>query len=116
MSGADLAPRSETSCCQVSCGYGCMIDGSKETWIGPDFQKFGNVTYYTDNSTKHYRNTTKDWCRGECDAMVLCQNGLPIIRSVLLVVSLFILTKNISIIVIVIHFNSNINNKRITDK
>lgn len=46
---------------EVSCGYGCMIDGSKETWIGPDFQKFGNVTYYTDNSTKHYRNTTKDW-------------------------------------------------------
>ena len=39
-----------------------MIDGSKETWIGPDFQKFGNVTYYTDKTTKHYRNTTKDWC------------------------------------------------------
>eukprot|EP00435_Cladocopium_sp_Y103_P019596 s583_g4.t1 len=46
---------------EVSCGYGCMIDGSKETWIGPDFQKFGNVTYYTDKTAKHYRNTTKDW-------------------------------------------------------
>lgn len=68
MSGIeDLVPRSssETAAVQVSCGYGCMIDGSKETWIGPDFQKFGNVTYYTDNTTKHYRNTTKDWCPDE---------------------------------------------------
>ena len=46
---------------QVSCGYGCMIDGSQHVWNGPNFQKYGNVSWYTDTTAIHYRNTAKEW-------------------------------------------------------
>ena len=46
---------------EASCGYGCMIEGGKGKWTPPDFQKYGNVIYYTDKTTQHYRNTTNDW-------------------------------------------------------
>ena len=44
---------------EVSCGYGCMIDGSKQHWTPPNASRFGKVSYYTDETPKHYRNTTK---------------------------------------------------------
>lgn len=48
---------------QVSCEYGCTIDGSKETWTPMDFSKFGNSSNYTDTTPQHYRNTTVwNWC------------------------------------------------------
>jgi len=40
---------------EVSCGYGCMIDGQSVQWTPPQFSKYGNVTYYTDNLTSHRR-------------------------------------------------------------
>ena len=46
---------------EVSCGYGCMIDGSKQHWSPPDASRFGNVSYHTDQTKAHYRNTTKAW-------------------------------------------------------
>ena len=46
---------------ESSCGYGCMIDGGKGKWTPPDFQKYGNVSFYTDKTSQHYRNTTHDW-------------------------------------------------------
>eukprot|EP00913_Durusdinium_trenchii_P018712 g17583.t1 len=47
---------------EVTCGYGCTIDGSKQTWIRPDFTKFGNSSNYTDTTPQHFRNTTVwDW-------------------------------------------------------
>ncbi|CAK9012560.1 unnamed protein product, partial [Durusdinium trenchii] len=59
---------------EVTCGYGCTIDGSKQTWIRPDFTKFGNSSNYTDTTPQHFRNTTVwDWFKryeigvgGEC--------------------------------------------------
>jgi len=44
-----------------SCGYGCMVDGKKGKWTPPDFQRFGNVTYFTDEVPEHRRNTTHNW-------------------------------------------------------
>jgi len=46
---------------EVSCGYGCMIDGSQQVWNGPNFHKYGNVSWYTDTTARHYRNTAKEW-------------------------------------------------------
>lgn len=47
---------------ETSCGYGCMVDGSDATWTPPNFNKYGNVTFYTDNQTKTFRNDTpSDW-------------------------------------------------------
>lgn len=40
---------------EVSCGYGCMISGGEGQWTPPDFNRFGPVQYYTDNSTAHNR-------------------------------------------------------------
>ncbi len=41
---------------EVSCGYGCMVSSGSATWTPPDFNKFGNVTYYTDMIPEHKRN------------------------------------------------------------
>eukprot|EP00434_Breviolum_minutum_P016993 symbB.v1.2.014992.t1/scaffold1092.1/size138572/3 len=38
-----------------------MIDGSQQVWNGPNFQKYGNVSWYTDTTAIHYRNTAKEW-------------------------------------------------------
>mmetsp|Transcript_5666 Transcript_5666/g.13013 ORF Transcript_5666/g.13013 Transcript_5666/m.13013 type:complete len:787 (+) Transcript_5666:23-2383(+) len=46
---------------EVSCGYGCMVDGPKGQWTPPDFERYGKVSYYTDKTQQHYRNTTHDW-------------------------------------------------------
>ena len=40
---------------ETSCGYGCMIDANDADWTPPDFGKFGNVTFYTDNISSHTR-------------------------------------------------------------
>lgn len=40
---------------ETSCGYGCMISGSSAQWTPPQFDKFGEVTFYTDNTTAHDR-------------------------------------------------------------
>ena len=39
----------------------CAEDGGKGKWTPPDFEKYGNVTFYTDKTSQHYRNTTHDW-------------------------------------------------------
>lgn len=41
-----------------SCGYGCMVASRAAKWTPPDFNKFGQVTYYTDNQTKTARHDT----------------------------------------------------------
>lgn len=41
---------------EVSCGYGCTIHGSQQTWIKQTFP--GNSTNYTDTTPQHYRNTS----------------------------------------------------------
>ncbi|CAJ1407030.1 unnamed protein product [Effrenium voratum] len=46
---------------EASCGYGCMIDGGKAKWTPPDFDKYGKVSFHTDKTPQHYRNTTHDW-------------------------------------------------------
>ena len=43
---------------EVSCGYGCMIDGGDAKWTPPQFDRFGEVTYYTDMNPAHKRNNT----------------------------------------------------------
>ena len=37
---------------EASCGYGCMVPSNAADWTPPDFNKFGPVTYYTDNQTR----------------------------------------------------------------
>jgi len=43
---------------EVSCGYDCMINGGDATWTPPQFNRFGDVTYYTDMNPAHKRNNT----------------------------------------------------------
>ncbi len=43
---------------EVSPGYGYMINGGDAIWTPPQFNKFGPVTFYTDNITAHTRNDT----------------------------------------------------------
>ena len=40
---------------EVSCGYGCMINGDDAIWTPPEFDKYGNTTYYTDELPAHTR-------------------------------------------------------------
>ena len=40
---------------EVSPGYDAMIPGGSGQWTPPDFSKYGNVTFYTDNITAHDR-------------------------------------------------------------
>ena len=47
---------------EASCGYGCMIPSNQGEWTPPNFDKFGPVTYYTDNQTKTDRpDTPSNW-------------------------------------------------------
>lgn len=46
---------------EASCGYGCMINGEEGKWTPPQFNRFGNVSFYTDNLPEHRRNTTDSW-------------------------------------------------------
>eukprot|EP00929_Paragymnodinium_shiwhaense_P049370 TRINITY_DN24907_c0_g1_i1.p1 TRINITY_DN24907_c0_g1~~TRINITY_DN24907_c0_g1_i1.p1 ORF type:complete len:805 (-),score=179.69 TRINITY_DN24907_c0_g1_i1:258-2672(-) len=47
---------------EVSCGYGCMIDGKNGSWTPPDSSRYPAVKYWTDASPEHHRNTsTDDW-------------------------------------------------------
>lgn len=41
---------------ETSCGYGCMVASAEAKWTPPDFNRYGNVTYYTDNLPEHKRN------------------------------------------------------------
>jgi hypothetical protein len=41
---------------ETSCGYGCMVSGGAASWTPPNFNKYGNVTYYTDMNPDHKRN------------------------------------------------------------
>eukprot|EP01048_Picozoa_sp_COSAG05_P022401 COSAG05_NODE_4467_length_1502_cov_1.556664_1_plen_354_part_10 len=43
---------------ETSCGYGCMVNSNAAEWTPPDFNRFGPVTYYTDNQTKTARHDT----------------------------------------------------------
>ena len=40
---------------EVSCGYGCIISQHLANWTPPEFDKFGNKTYYTDTNPSHTR-------------------------------------------------------------
>jgi len=47
---------------EVSCGYGCMAPSRGAKWTPPDFNKYGNVSFYTDEFPEHDRNdTAKGW-------------------------------------------------------
>jgi len=41
---------------EVSCGYDCMVSGGQAIWTPPDFNKYGNVSYFTDMVPAHKRN------------------------------------------------------------
>ena len=43
---------------EASCGYDCMVSGGDGQWTPPDFNKYGPVTFYTDNHTATWRNNT----------------------------------------------------------
>jgi len=45
---------------EVSCGYGCMVASNQAKWTPPNFGRFGNVTFYTDEYPEHDRNDTAD--------------------------------------------------------
>lgn len=45
---------------EVSCGYDCMIPSKSGKWTPPDFNKYGNVTFYTDMVPEHTRNDSSD--------------------------------------------------------
>eukprot|EP00928_Gymnodinium_smaydae_P024558 TRINITY_DN19838_c1_g1_i1.p1 TRINITY_DN19838_c1_g1~~TRINITY_DN19838_c1_g1_i1.p1 ORF type:complete len:805 (-),score=72.35 TRINITY_DN19838_c1_g1_i1:236-2650(-) len=45
---------------EVSPGYGAMIPSNAAKWTPPQFDKFGPVKYYTDNTAEHLRNNTPD--------------------------------------------------------
>ena len=45
---------------EVSCGYGCMIPSANATWTPPDFDRFGEVEYFTDNRSDTLRDDTPD--------------------------------------------------------
>jgi hypothetical protein len=40
---------------ETSCGYGCMVAAADADWTPPQFNKYGNVTFYTDNVSAHTR-------------------------------------------------------------
>ena len=48
---------------EVSPGYGAMIPSNQGLWTPPEFAKYGNVTFYTDNLTAHDRpdHTDRAW-------------------------------------------------------
>lgn len=47
---------------EVTPGYGGMVSGGHADWTPPDFDKFGPVTYYTDNVSSHTRgDTPSNW-------------------------------------------------------
>jgi len=47
---------------EVSCHYGCVIDGGFADWTPPDFSKFGDPVYYTDSIVNHTRDdSAEDW-------------------------------------------------------
>jgi hypothetical protein len=43
---------------EVTPGRGYMVGQNDAVWVPPDFGKYGNVTYYTDNQESHLRNNT----------------------------------------------------------
>jgi hypothetical protein len=45
---------------EVSPGYGAMIPSANADWTPPDFGKYGNVTFFTDNVASHARNDTSN--------------------------------------------------------
>lgn len=49
---------------EVSCGYDCMVPSSSASWVPPDMNKYGNVTYFTDKTHAHYRNDTTPTGKG----------------------------------------------------
>jgi len=49
---------------EASCGYGCMVPSNAADWTPPDFNKFGQVTYYTDNQTRTDRERRSSLCAG----------------------------------------------------
>ncbi len=40
---------------ETSCGYGCMVASNQADWTPPDFNKYGNVTFYEDDAKEHTR-------------------------------------------------------------
>jgi len=47
---------------EVSCGYDCMVSTNQTEWTPPDFNKYSNVTFYTDEFPQHDRNdTSQGW-------------------------------------------------------
>ena len=48
---------------EVSPGYGAMIPGAAAAWSLPNLRRWGNVSFYTDNTSAHYRPdaTDKRW-------------------------------------------------------
>ena len=49
---------------ETSCGYGCVVASGDAEWTPPDFNKYGNVTYYTDLVPAHKRNDSADSATG----------------------------------------------------
>lgn len=45
---------------EVSPGYGAMVDGGKADWTPPQFDRFGPVKYFTDDTPAHRRNVSAD--------------------------------------------------------
>mmetsp|Transcript_11415 Transcript_11415/g.33840 ORF Transcript_11415/g.33840 Transcript_11415/m.33840 type:complete len:781 (-) Transcript_11415:85-2427(-) len=45
---------------EVSPGYDAMIGGGEAKWTPPDFDRFGKVAFYTDETAEHLRNNTVD--------------------------------------------------------
>ena len=47
---------------EASCGYGCMVASANAEWTPPQFGKYGNVTFFTDQVPEHDRNdTAQSW-------------------------------------------------------
>ena len=45
---------------EVTPGYGGMVSGADADWTPPQFDRFGNATYFTDADPAHTRNNTPD--------------------------------------------------------
>jgi hypothetical protein len=43
---------------EVSPGYGAMVSSNQAAWTPPQFDKFGQVDFYTDGVPAHMRNDT----------------------------------------------------------
>merc|ERR1712139_400870 len=43
---------------EVSPMYNGMVSSGSADWVPPDFDKYGNATFYTDNIDAHHRNDT----------------------------------------------------------